>query len=400
MLASNSAVDNFLNGIVQRLYARAQAENPPAPDQGMKVVDDPAQADKILKSPDQFRKNYSLLSILGSSRFTANGVEWENRRNLTQPSYLEAANSRNRSSIYAVYESKLSSCKSTDPSAIQHALLAAAITVFFGSLHCSVDAEALLKFFARVRPILKLAQYLSWVGAGDAERSELAFQAREALREYLAEVRRLPDLVKLMDRFRSEAQSVSGFLPHEELLMNFFAGIETSAATLGWAITCLGADPRVQERVYQEASRDEGPTPFLDCFLNETMRYFPAIPFVVREVASATTLDGVELRADSLVLLSVIGVHHHRRYWKEPHIIDTARTEFLENSYDRRAFIPFLTGPRMCGGARLARLEVTEGLRAFLRLFRVTRGTDEFWFDYGLAMRPNSWMHIEIERRN
>jgi cytochrome P450 len=54
----------------------------------------------------------------------------------------------------------------------------------------------------------------------------------------------------------------------------------------------------------------------------------------------------------------------------------------------------------MCGGARLARLEVTEGLRVFLRLFRVTKDTDEFRFDYGLAMRPNSWMHIEIERQN
>jgi len=116
--------------------------------------------------------------------------------------------------------------------------------------------------------------------------------------------------------------------------------------------------------------------------------------------ASATTLDGVELGPNSLVLLSVIGVHHHRQYWKEPHIIDTARREFLENSYDRRAFIPFLTGQRMCGGARLARLEITEGLRAFLRLFRVAKGTDEFRFDYGLAMRPNSWNQIEIGRRN
>ena len=75
MPASSSAVDNFLNGIVQRLYARAQASSPPDADQGMKVVDDPVHVDRILKSPDQFRKNYSLLSILGSSRFTANGSE-------------------------------------------------------------------------------------------------------------------------------------------------------------------------------------------------------------------------------------------------------------------------------------------------------------------------------------
>jgi cytochrome P450 len=99
------------------------------------------------------------------------------------------------------------------------------------------------------------------------------------------------------------------------------------------------------------------------------------------------------------VLVSIVGVHHHRDYWKEPHIFDTARAEFLENTYDRRAFIPFLTGPRMCGGARLARLELTEGLKAFVRLFSIERHSEEFSFDYGLAMRPNSWRHIAISRR-
>jgi cytochrome P450 len=184
------------------------------------------------------------------------------------------------------------------------------------------------------------------------------------------------------------------------LMMNFFAGIETSAATLCWAITCLGADSRVQDRVHDEVVRHDESHPYLDCFLNETMRYFPAVPFVIREVASAATLGNIELRAGSLVLLSVVGVHHHRDYWKEPHIFDTARAEFLENTYDRRAFIPFLTGPRMCGGARLARLELTEGLKAFVRLFSVERRSEEFSFDYGLAMRPSSSMEIEICRRH
>ncbi len=112
-----------------------------------------------------------------------------------------------------------------------------------------------------------------------------------------------------------------------------------------------------------------------------------------------TRLGNIDLRVNSLVLLSIVGVHHHRDYWKEPHIFDTARTEFLENTYDRRAFIPFLTGPRMCGGARLARLELTEGLKAFVRLFSVERRGEEFSFDYGLAMRPNSWRHMAIKRR-
>ena len=159
------------------------------------------------------------------------------------------------------------------------------------------------------------------------------------------------------------------------------------------------ADPRVEDRVYREVMSEKETTPYLDCFINETMRYFPVIPFVTRETTSAVMLGAVELQANSLVLLSVVGVHHHRNYWKEPHVFDTARAEFLDNTYDRRAFIPFLTGPRMCGGARLARLELTEGMKAFVRRFSVTSAAHDFAFDYGLAMRPNAWKHVEIRRR-
>ena len=53
----------------------------------------------------------------------------------------------------------------------------------------------------------------------------------------------------------------------------------------------------------------------------------------------------------------------------------------------------------MCGGARLAKLELSEGLRAFVGLFSVERRSGEFAFDYGLAMRPNSWGSIAISRR-
>src|SRR2546421_12427222 len=122
MLADSPPVDAFLNGIVARLYQRAQTPGAIPPDGGMPVLDDPSIVDEVLKSPDRFRKNYSLLSVLGSSRFTANGEEWQCRRNLTQPSYAQAANRRNRDGIYAVYESKLSNCGSPTPDAIQRAL--------------------------------------------------------------------------------------------------------------------------------------------------------------------------------------------------------------------------------------------------------------------------------------
>src|SRR5438045_2764842 len=83
-----------------------------------------------------------------------------------------------------------------------------------------VDDNALMTFFDRVRPILKQAQYLTWAGANAVERSRLAEQGAGAIREFAAEVERSPDLANLMNRFRQEADSITGFSPHEELLMN------------------------------------------------------------------------------------------------------------------------------------------------------------------------------------
>jgi cytochrome P450 len=138
---------------------------------------------------------------------------------------------------------------------------------------------------------------------------------------------------------------------------------------------------------------------YLNCFIQETMRYFPAIPFVVREVASDITIDDAPFTAGQTVLLSIVGLHHDAQHWSDPNIFDCSRPEFIANSYDRRAFIPFLSGPRMCGGAKLARLELVEGLKAFVRQFNVSGQTDEISFDYGLALRPRPRGAIKITRR-
>ena len=138
MIPPTPTVDSFLNAIVSGLYTRAQASSPPRVNHGMVIVDDPATVDDILKSPDQFRKSYSLVSVLGSSRFSANAGEWQCRRDLTQPNYVRAAHSRSRSSIYAVYDAELTNIENatTSSTAIQRALLEAAVTVFFHALDC------------------------------------------------------------------------------------------------------------------------------------------------------------------------------------------------------------------------------------------------------------------------
>jgi cytochrome P450 len=206
-------------------------------------------------------------------------------------------------------------------------------------------------------------------------------------------------MTKLMADFRSRARDLDDFDPRAELLMNFFAGIETTAATLSFAIDRLGVDSRVQQRLYDEVDSGLQNT-YINCFIQETMRYFPAIPFVLREAAAEIFLNDVRIAKGDKILLSIVGLHHNPSHWNEPEIFDCSRSEFLQRSYNRRAFLPFLAGPRMCGGANLASLELTEGLTAFVRQYTVSGSANEVGFDYGLALRPKTSRETRILRRH
>ena len=392
---SQRAVEAFLNGIVFQLYARAKGES--ATRLTVPVIADGNAVRTVLTNPAQFPKSMGLIGSLGNSRFNTNGSEWETRRDLTQKFYLSAGSSHSTSTVAAIYHARLARCDATRDS-IQRALMLAATEVFFGALDCEVDVERFYHVFDRARQHVKRLQYFSWNLASESDAHALNEEAGELADAFGAEVERSPQLGSLMTAFRSRARGLPGFNPHDELLMNFFAGIETTAATLSFAIDRLGVDPSVQQRLHDEIAANQG-EPYLNCFIQETLRYFPTVPFVVRETASEVVLEGNLLASGQPLLISIVGLHHDPANWSDPDIFDCSRAEFLNDSYDRRAFLPFLAGPRMCGGARLARVELIEGFKAVIRQFSVKGGSDEIGFDYGLALRPRASAPLAIARR-
>ncbi len=395
--SADLGTDEFLNQIVYNLYARAHGGA--SDDFGsMVVIDHPLDAEAILRSPQYFQKNFSMLSALGSSRFSANGKEWEDRRVLTQPAYIRAGRADNQHGIYAAYRAALSCLRTYEGADIQRALLLASSSIFYQSFGLEIDTEPLLQFFEAARSVLKKLQYFSWKGPTPAQQAAVVDEANALIAAFTAQVFKVQEFSGLLEKIEIGAKQIPNFSAVQELLMNFFAGIETTAATLCWAIDRLGADQRAQHEIYQELLRDDA-YPRLDSFLNETMRYFPAIPFVIREATNEVAVGDLKISRGRMVLLSIVGVHHHPEFWDEPHVFNSLRSEFAGGTYDRRALIPFLAGPRICGGMKLAHSEVTEGMKAFVREFQVQRQSDEVKFDYGLALRPNSWQHLTITRR-
>ena len=395
--AQGKVVSDFLNGLVFQLYSRSRG-GPGGGPFNASVFADGSSIHEILSQPARFPKalNMGLIGALGESRFTANGAGWKVRRDITQDAYVRAGSANNASTVSAIYSARLSACDAT-PEGVHRALMLASSEIFFLSLGCKADVERLLGFFEQARRYVKYLQYYSWNAPSGPDLSTLREEADDLMRDF-EEASASNSISGLMADFQSRAGGLEGFNPLHELLMNFFAGIETTAATLSFAIDRLGVDPRVGERLHAEIETGVE-TAYLDCFIQETMRYFPAIPFVIRESVAETSVDNVPLAEGEKMILSIVGLHHNPSYWKEPELFDCSRREFLEKSYNRRAFLPFLAGPRMCGGAKLANLELAEGLKAFIRQFTVSGSTDAIGFDYGLALRPKSWAGITFFRR-
>ncbi len=392
--AAQGTVEAFLNGIIHQLYAMAKGEPTRL---AIPVVADADSIREILTDSRRFPKSMGLVGTLGNSRFNTNGAEWETRRDLTQRFYQLAGAPQNAAKISAIYNARFAACDTT-PEAVQRTLMLASSEIFFAALNCEVAVDGLHRLFEHARHYVKRLQYCSWNPCSASDSRALNQEADHLAREFEAEVQKSSELGALIVTFGERAGALHDFNPLDELMMNFFAGIETTAATLGFAIDRLGIDPRVEQRLHDEIHAGRG-EPYLDCFVQETLRYFPTIPFVVRQAASDTVLKGTALARGQAFLISIVGLHHDTSHWNEPEVFDCSRGEFLSDSYDRRAFLPFLAGPRMCGGARLARMELIEGLKAFIRHFTVKAETDEVRFDYGLALRPRPAANLMISRR-
>jgi cytochrome P450 len=399
-----SNVDAALNGFVEQLFSQRRHTAVMGP-RGGALISDPATADTILRASDLFVKPSTLFWALGRNRFNRNGAEWLERRALTQQGYQRAGRLENRGKVAEVYRRRLAACETLQPTDIMHALLLASTEIFCDALGCQVAADPMLGFLDRVRELIKRVQYFSLVPPDPIERSALEQDAQLLIGDHQQEMARHPVLKALVDELQARGHArIDESHAVEELMMNAFAGVESTAATLGIAIDRLGAHPDVQEELAREASAGEAfskdSCPKLECFIREIQRCYPSVPFIARQVAGEAEIEGRRMTPGAVVIISIVGVHRHPAYWSNPDRFDCARLEFVQDTYDRRAFIPFASGARVCGGAKLAQLELSEGLKAFIRRYVVEPGNEAISFDYAMAIRTKAWDQLRIAMRS
>jgi len=207
-----------------------------------------------------------------------------------------------------------------------------------------------------------------------AEATALAVDAHESapLTGHLEDLRPLADLALERERARLEGEGGAG-VDLNTMLLFLHAGHDNVAAALAWALWLLAEHPDWQARVREEwrgrsaTGFDAGAFPVAGAVIHETLRLYPPIMHLIREVKRDLKVDDEIVPGGFTTVLSLYALHRNRQWWEAP---DAFRPErFLEAAPDirrRLLWAPFGTGPRGCVGSAFARTEMIVALGTIL----------------------------------
>ena len=201
----------------------------------------------------------------------------------------------------------------------------------------------------------------------------------------------------------------------DEIAVMLLAGHETTASVLSWLLWELAgreADQDQSARLLVEAG-STGPEPeshardlahrWLDALIQEALRLWPPIAFLLRETTQDQEFRGKPLAAGDFVVISPWTIQRHRDLWQQPDAFDPARWMAAEPPpalASRYAFIPFGYGPRVCPGKRFAEVEMHAILAEILGRWRLARTEGRRPQPLGsLTSRPDLDFRLRVEPR-
>jgi cytochrome P450 len=236
----------------------------------------------------------------------------------------------------------------------------------------------------------------------------------ETIYPLIADARKYPrdDLLGMMLEMRDAetGEGLSDRQARDEVVTIFFAGHETTAATLSWAFYLLSQHPQVEERLRAEVrSALQGAAPtladlprlvYLQQVINEVLRLYPAAYLFAREAIVEDVLDGYTIPANTLIFISPFVGHRDPKYWPDPEHFDPERfTPQQVASRPRHVYYPFGEGPHVCIGNNFAVMEMQLILACALQRFRLQLVPDHpIALKPEATLRPRHGMKMTIEQ--
>ena len=180
-------------------------------------------------------------------------------------------------------------------------------------------------------------------------------------------------LALFCDATYEDGQPIDRSHIYDELLTFLFAGHETTALSLTWAIYHLHRNPETLEALRQELdSLTDAPdqlasAPYLKAVIQETMRLNPIVTETLRKLKSPLQLGEYYLPAGMSVAPATVLAHYNPQTYPDPEKFRPER--FIERSFSPFEYMPFGGGHRRCIGAAFASYEMAIVLGTMLKRF-------------------------------
>ena len=340
-----------------------------------------------------------LRSAVGESLFTSEGADWRWQRRAIAPVFA-MRNVRSLAPLMTQTAERAAAriAVQSNPVEIVREMLSATFDVI-----CEValsgrehfDAEeygaAISRYFVTVgrASLLDFLDVPHWIPRPGEILGRGAVRTMHRMVTRAIEERRLSGASEsedLLDYMLKAEDAISGRrMTPTDLLhnMQFFivAGHETTALALAWSLFLLSNDETLQARAREEAraalgerasgADDLARAPYVEQVLQETMRLYPPVGLLARNVLAQDTLYDRDIRPRDTVFLNIYALHRNELWWDHPNAFDPEN--FMSDKVearDRFQYLPFGAGPRICVGANFAMMQAQIILMTLLARFK------------------------------
>ncbi|KAL5283680.1 hypothetical protein ACFFRR_006135 [Megaselia abdita] len=197
----------------------------------------------------------------------------------------------------------------------------------------------------------------------------------------------------------------------EEVDTLTFEGFDTTSTGVMFTIFMLGQHQDIQQLAFEEVKSvvNENMTvsnysnlQYLERVIKESLRLYPPVPYVSREVVKESKVGNLILGPKSDISIHIFDIHRDPKYYPDPERFDPDR--FLPINTENRhpfAYIPFSAGLRNCIGQKFAMLELKSIVAAVLKNYKILPVTkrEDLRFEAGLILRPSIDLVIKLEKR-
>ncbi|KAI0472505.1 cytochrome P450 [Xylaria cf. heliscus] len=254
---------------------------------------------------------------------------------------------------------------------------------------------------------------------GRTLKTEMQKYLLEAIEQQRASPNKAVTETKSLLDFLVEAGDNDGLLSGEQIMGNIFilhfAGHESNAHALQFALLNLACQPQVQAKVQSDIDRIVGKFPPKDwsytehytalaqsmvgAAINESLRVYTVLPIFMKQTTESPVTVNVDGRdhvipPHTLIVVNTSATHRNPSYWSTPTGSAKEGVPYAVSSFNPErwfdqhgkflvpepgSYIPFSDGPRGCIGQRFAMVELCASLALILRQYNIelaTTGSD------------------------